>query len=156
MYLIASLFNISNMRSNQQYKFPQIPPNINLKWLKYISAFFCHACNYISLYKQNLHISWTKLETICHPMFHPCELMSTETPRAVDRWQGIAIHRCPPLISDIFAKTKHMKQAWNQVVEGTRKYGETLREERHALTTMDGVQSAENARSVMSGTNTQS
>lgn len=42
--------------------------------------------------------------------------MSTETPWAVDRWQGRAIHRCPPLISNVFAKTKHAEQAWNQAV----------------------------------------
>lgn len=56
-------------------------------------------------------------------MFDPCELMSTETPWAVDRWQGTAIHRCPPLILHIFAKTKHMKQAWNQAV-GASQSGE--------------------------------
>lgn len=55
--------------------------------------------------------------------------MSTETPWAVDRWQGNAIHRCPPLISDIFAKTKHMKQASNQAV-GRTNSGEKRRRKR--------------------------
>lgn len=59
---------------------------------------------------------WTKQQTLVLPMFNPCELMSTENPWAEDRWQGTAIHRCPPLISHFFAKTKHMKQALDQVV----------------------------------------
>lgn len=45
--------------------------------------------------------------------------MSTETPWAVDRWQGRAIHRCPPLISHVFAKKEHTEQAWNQAVGAT-------------------------------------
>lgn len=110
----------------------------NLTWVDWVlSGLFCCLVIAFPRIKSKyfvLNIPWTKLETIFLPMFYPCELMSTETPWAVDRWQGSAIHRCPPLISYIFAKTKHMKQAWHQAVRGTKLWGETLKEERHTCT----------------------
>lgn len=65
-------------------------------------------------------------------MFYPCELMSTDTPWAVDRWQGSAIHRCPPLILHIFAKTKHAKQTQNQAVGSKKKTGCTRDNKRNS------------------------